>query len=268
MSDDRSLAPGDADVVGDVDRLDTETLLEVSGLRKEFGGIVALDGADLSVREGEIVGIVGPNGAGKSTLFNCITGFYDADAGSVRLRDSELTGLRTPGVIQQGLARTFQIPRVFSELTVRQNMRVNQPHHDESLLRTLTDDTDDETETRIDELLKFMGLTRLADQPADNLSTGQKKLLNIAGTRVADPDIVLLDEPAAGVNPGLVDEIAESILELNEAGSTFLVIEHDMDVIREISDYVYVLAEGDNLTEGEPEAALEDPRVLEAYFGR
>jgi branched-chain amino acid transport system ATP-binding protein len=117
-------------------------------------------------------------------------------------------------------------------------------------------------------VVEFDELDHLVDEPASNLSTGQKKLLNIASTRVSDPEIVLLDEPAAGVNPGLVDEITDSILELNRDGATFLVIEHEMDVIRELSDYVYVLAEGTNLTEGDAESALEDPRVLEAYFGR
>jgi len=257
-----------ADAAEDAARAEADALLRVSGLTKTFGGIVALDGADLTVREGEIVGLVGPNGAGKSTLFNCITGVHSPDGGSVRLRDAELTGMRTPAIVQRGLARTFQIPRVFPDLTVRENMRVSQPHADESVFRSLVEGTDPEIESRIDDLLAFMGLTRLADQPASNLSTGQKKLLNIASTRVSDPEIVLLDEPAAGVNPGLVDEITDSILELNRDGATFLVIEHEMDVIRELSDYVYVLAEGTNLTEGDAESALEDPRVLEAYFGR
>lgn len=243
-------------------------LLTVQNFRKEFGGITALDGADLEVDEGEIVGLVGPNGAGKSTLFNCVMGVHSPTNGSCALDGTEITDAKTASIVQKGISRTFQIPRVYPELTVRQNMQVSQPHDDESLVKTLVQTTDDEIEARIDELLDFMGLTRLADQPAKNLSTGQKKLLNIAATRVSDPDIVLLDEPVAGVNPGLVDEIVDSILELNETGSTFLVIEHNMEVIREISDYVYVLAEGTNLTEGDPETALNDPRVLDAYFGR
>lgn len=257
----------DEELVSDRTRVD-EPLLEVEGFRKEFGGITALDGADIQVADGEIVGIVGPNGAGKSTLFNCVMGVHKPTAGSCFLDGTEITGMRTPAVVQRGIARTFQIPRVYPELTVRENMRVSQPHDDESIMKTLIQRTDDTIETRIDELLAFMGLSRLADQPAKNLSTGQKKLLGIAATRVSDPDIVLLDEPAAGVNPGLVDEIVDSILELNDEGSTFLVIEHEMDVIRRICDYVYVLADGTNLTEGEPSTALEDPRVLEAYFGR
>lgn len=245
-----------------------DPLLKVQDLHKKFGGITALDGANLKVDSGEIVGLVGPNGAGKSTLFNCIMGVFRPTSGKCFFDGVEITDMKTASIVQKGISRTFQIPRVYPELTVRQNMRVSQPHDDESLLKTLVQTTDEETEVQINNLLEFMGLTRLADQPAKNLSTGQKKLLNIAATRVSDPDIVLLDEPAAGVNPGLVDEIIDSILKLNEEGSTFLIIEHNMEVIRELSDYLYVLAEGTNLTEGDPDTALEDPRVLEAYFGR
>ena len=249
------------------ERTVSEPVLEVQDVAKTFGGIVALDGVDLSVEEGEIVCVIGPNGAGKSTLFNCITGVHPLTRGTIHLAGQDITGQYTSEIVQKGLSRTFQIARVFPELTVRENMVVNQNHEDESLLRTVLSDTDDETERRITELLEFMDLTRLADDPAGNLSTGQKKLLNIASTLLRDPDVVLLDEPTAGVNPGLIDDITDSILELNDRGSTFLVIEHDMDVVRKISDYVYVLAEGTNLTDGPPEAALEDPRVLEAYFG-
>lgn len=243
-------------------------VLEVVNLSKNFGGITALNGVDLEVYEGEIVGLVGPNGAGKTTLFNCTLGVFEPSGGTVRLRGKDLIGLPPSKVVQRGLARTFQIPRVFPELTVRENVLVNQAHHDESMLKTLVSKPDDEVIERMEAMIEMVGLTHLADEPAQNLSTGQKKLLNLAAMRVGEPEVVLLDEPTAGVNPGLVDDITEFILELRDRGDTFFVIEHNMDVIRKLSDYVYVLAEGRNLTAGDPTTALEEPQVLDAYFGK
>ncbi|SDY67928.1 ABC transporter ATP-binding protein [Halopenitus persicus] len=253
---------------GEYVRPDAETVLRVEGVEKTFGGVTALDGVDLEVRDGEIVGLVGPNGAGKTTLFNCIMGEHDVDAGSVHLGDTELTGMNTPDIVQAGLSRMFQLARVFPELTVRENVLINQDHSGETMLTTLFRETDEEVVRRAEELIEFVDLTHLIDEQAGNLSGGQKKLLNLACTLLSEPDVVLLDEPTAGVNPNLVDDITESITELNrDRGTTFLVIEHDMDVVHEISDHVYVFATATNLTDGEPNAALNDPRVLEAYFG-
>jgi len=249
----------------DSPRRATETVLTVDGLRKEFSGVVALDGVTCEIREGEIVGIVGPNGAGKSTLFNCIMGVHEPADGSVYLGDEEITDEFTSQIVRSGVSRTFQLARVFPKLTVRENMVVNQDHADESLLGTITDDA--ETTDRIDELVSRVGLWELRDRKAGELSTGQKKLLTIAAALLQDPDVVMLDEPTAGVNPNLIDDIVETILELNDDGATFCIIEHDMDVIQTLSDYVYVLDNGTNLVEGRPETALEDPEVLEAYFG-
>ncbi len=249
-------------------RPDEPPTLEIEGLRKEFDGVVALDGASLDVRPGEIVGLVGPNGAGKTTLFNCVMGNLEPTAGRVTLDGEDVTGLRTPDVVDRGLSRTFQIPRVFPELTVRENMVANQDHRDEGLLATAVRGTDSATDDRIDELLAFVGLAGMAAEPAGDLSTGQSKLLNLAATLLRDPEVVLLDEPAAGINPGLVEDVTDLLLELNDRGRTFLLIEHEMDVIRKVTDYVYVLANGTNLTAGTPDEALDDPRVLEAYFGR
>ena len=248
-------------------RTTASTVLEVEDLHKEFGGVVALDGADIEVREGEIVGLIGPNGAGKSTLFNCIMGVHNVDRGRIHIRGEDITSEYTSEIVRSGVSRTFQMARVFPELTVRENMLVNQAHDDESLVGTVVSPSDDEIVGRAEELIEFVDLDHLIDEPAGDLSTGQKKLLNIASTLLRDPDVILLDEPTAGVNPGLVDDIMDSILELNEEGRTFFIIEHDMDVIRRLSDHLYALANGTNLTSGDPEAVLSDDAVLEAYFG-
>lgn len=247
------------------ERTTADSVLRIDGMRKEFPGAVALDGVTLEVRRGEIVGIVGPNGAGKSTLFNCIMGVHEPTDGQVHLDDEEITGEFTSRIVRNGLSRTFQLARVFTDLTVRENMIVHQDHADESILKTLA--VGAEMTDRIDELIDMVGLWDLRDRTAGELSTGQKKLLTIAASLLQDPDVVLLDEPTAGVNPNLVDDIIDTIVELNEQGATFCIIEHDMDVIQTLSDYIYVLNNGTNLVDGRPEIALEDPAVLEAYFG-
>lgn len=248
-------------------RAESEIVLSIEGLRMEFAGVVALDGADVTVRKGEIVGVIGPNGAGKTTLFNCVMGEYEPSAGRVVLDGRDITGIRTSRIVGRGLSRTYQIPRVFPELTVYENMVANQPHVGESILEATFRTPDQTTDERIRELLEFVGLTALTREPASDLSTGQQKLLNIASTLLRDPAVVLLDEPTAGVAPALVEDITDLLLELNEAGRTFLVIEHNMDVVRKVANHVDVLANGKNLTSGPPEEALSDPRVLEAYFG-
>lgn len=248
-------------------RSNEDVVLEVSAVRKQFGGLTALDGASLAVNRGEIVGVIGPNGAGKSTLFNCIMGNYEIDAGRVSAGQQDLTELSTPEIVKRGVSRTFQIPRVFPGLTVRENLLVNQDHSEERILPTFFTAADAAAEVRVAELLETVDLTHLAGEPAGNLSTGQKKLLNLAATLMPDPAVILLDEPTAGVNPNLIDELIDVITELNEQGRTFLVIEHNMDVINRLSDYLYVLHNGANLTDGDPERVLADERVLEAYFG-
>ncbi|QCS44846.1 ABC transporter ATP-binding protein [Natrinema versiforme] len=249
----------------DTRRATTEPVLRIDGLRKEFPGAVALDGVSCEIRRGEVVGIVGPNGAGKSTLFNCIMGVHDPTDGQVHLNDEEITAEFTSRIVRSGVSRTFQLARVFPDLTVRENMVANQDHADEHILKTVVADA--ESTPRIDDLVELVGLWDLRDRKAGELSTGQKKLLTIAASLLQDPEIVLLDEPTAGVNPNLVDDIIETVVELNDNGATFCIIEHDMDVIQTLSDYIYVLNNGTNLVDGTPDVALEDPAVLEAYFG-
>lgn len=246
-------------------RTRAESVLEIEGLRKEFPGVAALDGVSLEVRDGEIVGIIGPNGAGKSTLFNCVMGVHEPTDGEVQLGETDITGEFTSRIVRKGVSRAFQQARVFPELTVRENMVANQDHEDESVLKTLFSSAG--MNDRMNDLVRKVGLWDLRDRKAGELSTGQKKLLTIAAALMQDPEIVMLDEPTAGVNPNLVDDIIDTIVDLNHDGATFCIIEHDMDVIHTLSDYVYVLNNGTNLTEGPPEVALDDPDVLEAYFG-
>lgn len=249
------------------DRTGTNPVLQVRDLRKNFDGIVALDGVDLAVRDGEIVGLIGPNGAGKSTLFNCVMGTLQPTDGSIYLRETDVTSYRTSTLVNEGITRAFQIPRIFPELTVHENVVINTRHDDEALLPTAITSVGEDVSASADDLLEFVGIEHLRDQPAGELSTGQKKLLNIASTIIGDPEIVLLDEPTAGVNPGLVGVIIETIRALNAEGTTYLIVEHDMDVVTKLVDYLYVLADGTNLVDGEPRETLDDARVLEAYFG-
>jgi branched-chain amino acid transport system ATP-binding protein len=267
LPDGGTAATGDEAASTATERASTGTVLEVTDIQKEFEGVVALDGADVEVREGEIVTLIGPNGAGKTTLFNCVMGTLAPTGGRVTLRGDDITGLKTSDIVKRGLSRTFQIPRVFPELTVRENMIANQNHRNESMLRTLYAATDAATDARIDELLSFVDLGAKADEPAGDISTGQQKLLSLATTLLRDPDVIMLDEPTAGVNPALIDDITDKLLRLNREGRTFLVIEHNMDVVRKITDYVYVLDSGTNLVDGQPGPTLSDDRVLEAYFG-
>ncbi|ERG97181.1 MAG: ABC-type branched-chain amino acid transport system, ATPase component [Haloquadratum walsbyi J07HQW2] len=247
-------------------RVNSESVLEIDGLRKEFPGVAALDGVSLEIREREIVGIIGPNGAGKSTLFNCIMGVHEPTDGEIYLdKKTDITGEFTSRIVRKGVSRAFQQARVFPGLTVRENMVANQDHEDENIVTTLFNSA--EATERMNDLVRQVGLWDLRDRKAGELSTGQKKLLTIAAALMQNPEIVMLDEPTAGVNPNLVDDIIDTIIDLNHDGATFCIIEHDMDVIHTLSDYVYVLNNGMNLTEGPPDVALDDPDVLEAYFG-
>ena len=249
------------------ERSDDAPVLAVKGLRKEFGGVVALNHVDLEIMSGEIVGIVGPNGAGKTTLFNCIMGRHNPTDGTVTLNGNNITGLPTQSIVHRGLSCTFQIPRVFPDLTVAENMEIYQSHQSESILKTIFKRTDESTNDRIDDLLSFVDIRDMKTVAAGSLSTGQQKLLNLGAVLLREPEVVLLDEPTAGVNPKLVQKIKKMIQTLGQNGQTFVIIEHDMDVVREITDFVYVLANGTNLISGSPEVALNNDEVLEAYFG-
>ena len=250
-------------------------MIRVAGVSKHFGGVAAVDGASLEIAEGSITGLIGPNGAGKTTLFNLIAGALAPDAGRILLGEEDVTGLKPHELFQRGLLRTFQIAHEFSTLTVRENlMTVPARQTGENLLGAWLKPGTVSKEERAHrekaaEVIDFLGLARVADEPAGNLSGGQKKLLELGRTMMADARIVLLDEVGAGVNRTLLRRITESILRLNlERGYTFCMIEHDMEFISRLCDPVIVMAEGRVLTEGPADRVMADEAVIEAYLGR
>ena len=249
--------------------------LEVEGLRKEFGGIVAVEDVSFDVEEGTLTGLIGPNGAGKSTTFNLITGMLDPTAGTVRFNGEDVTGLQPHEIANRGLARTFQIARELEEMTVLENMMLAPKGQvGESLWRSVMPFVrdsvrDQETEQleRVWEVLDFFEIDHLADEYAGNLSGGQRKLLEMARALLTDPDVMLLDEPFAGVNPTLEKRLLEHIHELREQGYTFLIVEHDMDLIMNNCERVIVMHQGRILKDGTPTEIKESEEVIEAYLG-
>ncbi|WP_336330465.1 ABC transporter ATP-binding protein [Haloarcula sp. CGMCC 1.2071] len=251
-------------------------LLVVDGLRKEFGGVVAVDGATFSVAEGSLTGLIGPNGAGKSTTFNCITGIHEPTGGRVTFDGQDITGLAPYTLANRGLVRTFQIARELSDMTVLENvMLAPGGQAGESVVRSVTpglrgDVIKDEVAVRDRawETLEFFEIDHLAHENAGNLSGGQRKLLEMARVLMTDPEMILLDEPLAGVNPTLEEKLLERIHELRrEQGLTFLLVEHDMDVIMNNCEHIIVMHQGSVLAEGDAETITSDERVLEAYLG-
>jgi branched-chain amino acid transport system ATP-binding protein len=248
-------------------------LLAADGLVKRFGGVAAVDGVSIAVRSGEIAGLIGPNGAGKTTLFDMIAGGQTPTAGRVLLRGRAVEREPAHARIAAGLGRTFQIPRPFPAMSLVENVMLAGRHQTgESiwpnwLLPARVAAEEKAGYDRAMHLLDFVTLGRLAREPARVLSGGQRKLLELARVLMAEPDVILLDEPAAGVNPSLLEVIIERIAELNRRGTTFLVIEHNMDLVARLCRHVFVMAQGRLLVEGTPEAVADDPRVIEAYLG-
>ncbi len=249
-------------------------LLEVRGLVKRFLGVTAIAGIDLTVERGELVGVIGPNGSGKTTLFNCITGVLPVDAGRVFFRGRDVTGVAPHRMARLGLARTFQLASVFPRLTVQENLLVFlQQHQEESLLGRLFRTArlrrlESRAGDRARAMLGRVELARHAEAPAGTLSYGQRKLLAFAAALMPEPAVLLLDEPAAAVNPTMINQMKRHIVALNRQGTTVLLVEHNMDVVMDVSQRIVVLDHGQKIAEGPPEAIRRDPRVLEAYFGR
>lgn len=245
----------------------TEPLLDGRGVTKRFGGLVAVNNVDFRVYPNEIVGLIGPNGSGKTTLFDCLSRVQSIDEGQVLFKGTDITHKRPHEVAHLGMARTFQVIRVYRKLTVLENIKVSRQWRGEMIWNQLKPSHAD-VETRARELIDFLLLTHLTDQPAGTLSGGQRRLLELGMALMPDPDLVLLDEAASGVNPTLVEEIKDRIRELNQdQGKAFLVVEHDMRFIADLCSRVYVLNYGEKMAEGTPAEVMENEGVIEAYFG-
>ncbi|MDP9899737.1 ABC transporter ATP-binding protein [Variovorax ginsengisoli] len=249
-------------------------VLKASGICKAYRGVVALDGVSIELPAGSITGLIGPNGSGKSTLFDCICGFQARDAGSVMLDGQDLAGLPPQRIARMGLRRTFQQLRVFPELTLRQNLLTAAQaapgfSYLSELLRTPAVRAHErQMMERADAMLEEIQLTRLAGALAGSLSYGQKKLLELGMALMNEPKLLLLDEPMAGVNPTLVEGLKEALLQVNRRGIALLIVEHNLKLMFEIAQRIYVLEQGRLLVQGTPEEVARDERVIEAYLGR
>jgi len=246
------------------------SLLRTDGIAKAYGGVHALNGATISVDEGTVAGLIGPNGSGKTTLFNVITGYERPDAGEVYFGDMTITNYAPDKVFAAGIGRTFQLTRIFPRLTVIENMLIAAQGRDKpkNMLARFGRDVWTHHRRHAMDLLEFVGIERHANLLAGSLSYGQRKLLELAYVLVADPAVLLLDEPAGGVNPTLVNHIADRIRQLNaEQGKTFLIVEHNMEFVMGLCSTITVLESGAAVASGPPEKIKTDKRVLDAYLG-
>jgi branched-chain amino acid transport system permease protein len=241
------------------------TLLEVKGLSKSFGGLKAVDDLSFAVREGTITGLIGPNGSGKTTAFNLIDGMMRRDRGEVWFEGKQVDRLHPWARAHLGLGRTFQITRLFRQMSVLEN--VVAPLRSFRPTQLFAGAVSGAEVERAEELLEFVGMLRFARRPAAELSFGQQKLVELAQVLMLDPKLILLDEPAGGINPTLIDRLVEKILELNAAGKTFLIVEHNMPLVAELCDPVIVLARGTKIAEGSAGEIQRDSVVLDAYLG-
>lgn len=236
------------------------SLLEARGISKRFGGVVALNGVDVDINEGEILGLVGPNGSGKSTLINVISGFYPADRGNITLAGADVMALPAHRLAESGIARTYQIPRPFNTMTPRENIAVSYMFG--QFKNSLPDARD-----AAQEWLEFCGLERVADVQVGDLTLHQLKFLELARALATQPSVLLIDEVLAGLNPAEIDHSVEMIRRVHERGITLLVVEHVMRALMALSHRIVVLDQGRVVVEGEPEKVMSDPAVIAAYLG-
>jgi ABC-type branched-subunit amino acid transport system ATPase component len=248
-------------------------LLDVHNLSKAFAGIRAVDGVSFTIKPGSMTGLIGPNGSGKSTTIDCISGFQRPDGGRVMLAGHDITGARPETIARTGLMRTFQTVRIYEQLSLHDNLTIAAQQFDDAgwfdeLLRTCRyRDAIEAAETRARELVELVGLARYFTLEAGILSYGQKKLVALAAALMPKPKLVVLDEPVAGVNPSRIREVEDVLRQLNAAGETFVIVEHNVEFITNLCDKVIVLDQGRKLAEGPAAEIHSDPRVLEAYLG-
>jgi neutral amino acid transport system ATP-binding protein len=254
--------------------LANKPLLAAQNLSKSFGGIQAVNRAAIEVNLGSVTGLIGPNGAGKTTLFNLLCNTIRADGGEIRFEDTPITHLAAHQIAQQGMVRTFQVARVLSKMSVMENMLLAAQHQSGEKFWNVwfrpqqTAQQERQQREYASTILESVGLAHMAQEYAGALSGGQRKLLEIARAMMVRPKLVLLDEPAAGVNPTLINQICQHVQFWNREGISFLIIEHNMDVIMSLCDRVWVMAEGKNLAAGTPDEVQRDDRVLAAYLGQ
>ncbi len=249
-----------------------DPILVVDEVRRRFGGLTAVDVEHLEVQRGSITALIGPNGAGKTTFFNLLTGFDQADSGRWRFRDDDLTGTPAHKVARCGMVRTFQLTKSLARLTVLDNLKLGATAQRgerffTSLVRPLWRQQEAAVEARAEDLLQRFKLDHMRDEYASSLSGGQRKLLEMARALMVEPEMVMLDEPMAGVNPALTQSLLTHVKQLREDGMSVMFVEHDMDVVHDISDWVVVMAEGRVIAEGTPDDISSNEQVIDAYLG-
>lgn len=242
-------------------------IIEVNGVSKSFGGVVANADISLSVPKGGITGLIGPNGSGKTTLFNSIVGYHPIDAGSIKFKGEEISRLNVQQIARRGLLRTFQQTRIYSKMNGIENLLISVPHRKTTLLETFQPYSAEHRE-KADNLLDFVGLYEKRLLPSGDLSFGQQKLLEFAMALMNEPDVLLLDEPTAGINPTLINGLIDRLkLASTKFGITLFVIEHNMRVVMNLADNIYCLAHGQLLAHGKPEEIQQNQKVIDAYLG-